>query len=84
MAETPKSFGRFERTEKDDLKNKTILETERNINMHFQKELANFKNKCETLITLTYENSKIHVENLEKEIRRKDNTFIDNILTNFY
>ena len=31
-----------------------------------------FKNKCDKLITMSYENSKIHVENLEKEITRKD------------
>ena len=46
--------------------------TERNINMRFQKELATFENKCKKLITMSYENSKIHVENLEKQIRRKD------------
>ena len=38
-----------------------------------KKELATFMNKCKKLITMSYENSKIHVENLEKEIRRKDN-----------
>ena len=32
-----------------------------------------FKNKFKKLIAMLYENSKIHVENLEKEIRRKDN-----------
>ena len=47
--------------------------------MRFQKELATFKNKCEKLITMSYENSKIHVENLEKEIRRKD-SIIDQLL----
>ena len=77
IAET-KSFRKFERIEIDNLKNGTILETERNINMRFQKELATFKNNCEKIIT-SYENSKIHVENLEKEIRRKDN-MIDQLL----
>ena len=38
-----------------------------------KKELATFMNKCKKLISMSYENSKIHVENLEKEIRRKDN-----------
>ena len=52
--------------ETDDLKNEIILETERNINMHFQKELATFKNKCEKLITISYENSKFHVEKPRK------------------
>ena len=36
--------------------------------MHFQKELATFNNKCEELVAKSYENSKIHVENLKKEI----------------
>ena len=35
--------------------------------MHFRIELAAFKKKCEKLIGLSYENSKISVENLEKE-----------------
>ena len=61
------------------MKNEIILETERNINMRFQKKLATFKNKCEELITMSYENSKIHAENLEKEIRRKD-SLIDQLL----
>ena len=61
------------------MKNEIILETERNINMRFQKKLATFKNKCEELITMSYENSKIHAENLEKEIRRKDR-IIDQLL----
>ena len=61
------------------MKNEIILETERNINMRFQKKLATFKNKCEELITMSYENSKIHAENLEKEIRRKD-SIIDQLL----
>ena len=39
--------------------------------MRFRKELTTLKNKCEKLITMSNENSKIHVENLEKEIRRK-------------
>ena len=47
--------------------------------MRFQKELTTFKNKCEKPITISNENSKIHVENLEKEIRRKDN-IIDQFL----
>ena len=47
--------------------------------MRFQKELATFKNKCEKLITMSYKNSKIHVENLEKEIKRKD-SIIDQLL----
>ena len=49
--------------------------------MRFQKGLATFKNKCEKLITMSYENSKICVENLEKEISRKysiiDQLFLD-------
>ena len=49
--------------------------------MHFEKELATFTNKCEKLITMSYEKSKIYVENLEKEIRRKDN-IIDQLLLN--
>ena len=61
------------------MKNEIILETERNINMRFQKKLATFKNKCEELMTMSYENSKIHAENLEKEIRRKD-SIIDQLL----
>ena len=47
--------------------------------MRFRKELATFKNKCEKLITMSCENSKIHVESLEKEIRRKD-SIIDQLL----
>ena len=65
--------------ETDDLKNEIILETERNINMHFQKELATFKNKCEKLITMSCENSKSHVKNLERE---KDTKIAS--LINFY
>ena len=72
IEETSKTFRRFVRIEIDNLKNDIILVTERNINMRFQKELATFKNKCKKLITMSYENSKIHVENLEKQIRRKD------------
>ena len=45
IEETSKTFRRFEKIEKDDLKNKIILETERNINVRFQKKLAAFKNK---------------------------------------
>ena len=47
--------------------------------MGFQMELATFKNKCKKLITISFENSKIHAENLEKEIRRKD-SIIDQLL----
>ena len=47
---------------------KLSLETERNINLHFPKELATLKNKCEKLITMSYE---IHVGNLEKETRQR-------------
>ena len=43
--------------------------------MRFQKEL----NKREKLITMSYEKSKVHVENLENEIRRKDG-IIDQLL----
>ena len=39
IAETPTSFRRFERSEKDDLKNEIILETETNINKCFQRKL---------------------------------------------
>ena len=77
--ETSKTFRRFESIELDGLKNKIILENEININMRFQKELANFKNKCEKLITMSYENNKLRVENFEKEIRRKD-SIIDHLL----
>ena len=77
IEETSKTFRRFERIEIDDPKNEIILETKRNINM--QKDLAIFKNKCEKLITVSYKNSKIHVENLEKEIRLKD-IIIDHLL----
>ena len=45
IEETSKTFRRFEKIEKDDLKNKIILETERNINVRFQKKLVAFKNK---------------------------------------
>ena len=55
IEETSKTLRRFERIEIDDLKNEIILETERNINMRFQKELATFKSKCEKLITMSYE-----------------------------
>ena len=79
IEETSKTFRRFERIEIEDLKNEIIIETERNINMRFQKELATFKSKCEKLITRPFENSKIHIENLEKEIRRKD-SIIDQLL----
>ena len=47
--------------------------------MRSQTDLDTFKNKCEKLITMSYESSKIHDENLKKEIRRKDN-----IIINFY
>ena len=40
--------------------------------MRFKKELATSKSKCEKLITLSYENSKVQVGKLKKEIRRKD------------
>ena len=79
IEETSKTFRRFERIEIDDLKNEIILESERNINMHFQKELATFKNKCEKLITMSCENSKSHVKNLERE---KDTKIAS--LINFY
>ena len=49
--------------------------------MSFQKKLATFKDKCEKLITMSYENSKIRIENLEKEIRCKD-SIIDQLLLN--
>ena len=45
IEETSKTFRRFEKIEKDDLKNEIILETERNINVRFQKKLPTFKNK---------------------------------------
>ena len=51
--------------------------------MHFQKVLATSKNKCERLITMSYENSKIHVENFRKKIRRKNNT-IDQFLLDLH
>ena len=75
IEETSKTFRRFEIIETDDLKK----DSERNINMRFKKELATFKNKCKKLITMPYENNKIHVENHEKEIRRKDS-----IIDQFY
>ena len=65
--------------ETDDLKNEIILETERNINMHFQKELATFKNKCEKLITMYMKIVNFMSKNLEKEIWRED-SIIDQIL----
>ena len=68
IEETSKTFRRFESIEIDGLKNEIILETERNINMRFQNELTTFKNKCEKLLTMSYENSKTRVKNLEKEI----------------
>ena len=45
IEETSKTFRRLERIEIDDLENEIILETEININMRFQKELATFKEK---------------------------------------
>ena len=36
-------------------------------------KVSTFKNKCEKLITISYENSKIHAEHLKKEITGKDN-----------
>ena len=79
VEQTSKTFRTFERTEIDDLKNEIISETARYINMRFQKELTTLKNKCEKPITMSNENSKIHVKNLEKEIRRKD-SIIDQLL----
>lgn len=43
------------------------------------KEAATFKNKYEKWISISNENSKIHVEDLEKEIIHKDN-IIDQLL----
>ena len=37
----------------------------------FENESAVFKNKCEKLIAMSYENNKIFVENVEKEIQLK-------------
>ena len=81
IGKTSKTFRRFDRIEIDDLKNKMILETERNINVSFQKELKLLlrTNTRNYYITMSYENSKVHVENFEKEIRRKD-SIIDQIL----
>ena len=47
---------------------KTILETEKSVDVRFQNEFAMFKNKCEKLIALSYENNLIRVENLDKEM----------------
>ena len=41
--------------------------------------IATIKKKCEKLMKMSYVNSKFHVENLEKEIRRKEN-IIDHLL----
>ena len=35
--------------------------------MHFQREVATFKNKWEKQNAMSYENSKIHFENLKKK-----------------
>ena len=81
IGKTSKAFRRFGRIEIDGLKNKMILETERNINLGFQKELKLLlrTNTRNYYITMSYENSKVHVENFEKEIRRKD-SIIDQLL----
>ena len=84
IAETPTSFTRFDRIKIEDLKKEIISETERTIAIHFGNELAAFKEKCEKLIALTYENSKISNENLEKETTRKDNSRLITSLINFY
>ena len=67
IEETSKTFRRFERIEIDDLKNEIILESERNINMRFQKELATFKNKYEKLIKCHMKIVKVMSKTLKKK-----------------
>ena len=61
------------------MKNEIISETERTVDIDFRKEFAVLKKKCKKLIATLFENNKIHVENLEKEIPPKKASFI-----NFY
>ena len=67
----PKIFRRSGRIEKNDLKNEITLETERNTNVRFLKELATLKNKCEKLITM--EIVKFILKTSKNKKRRKDN-----------
>ena len=83
VTEAPKSFRRFKRVAIEDLKIEIILETDKHVDIGFQNELTVFKNKCEKLITVSYENSEICDENREKEITRKDN-IIDQLLNIFW
>ena len=47
--------------------------------MHFQKEVATFKNKWEKQNAMSYENSTIHFEKLKKK-RRKIDIFNEHFL----
>ena len=59
-----------------------ISETERTVDMVFWREFVAFKKKCKKAIAMSFENSKIHVENLEKEISSKEN-IIHQLLLSF-
>ena len=72
IAETPKSFRRFDRIKIEDLKKEIISEINRTDDMDFRNELAAIKKKCKKLVSMSNQYSKICVEKLEKEITRKD------------
>ena len=57
MEDESPTLRRFRRIERD----------WKNINMHFQREVVTFRNKWEKQNAMSFENSKIHFENLKKK-----------------
>lgn len=69
-----KSFRRFDRIQIKVLENKLISETLVTVGLQFKHELAAFIKTCNQLIAVSYKNSKIRVQNFEKEMTTKDKT----------
>lgn len=69
-----KSFRRFDRIQIKVLENKLISETLVTVGLQFKHELATFIKTCNQLIAVSYKNSKIRVQNFEKEMTTKDKT----------
>ena len=70
----------FEKMKMVNLKTDIITTLRRDLKFEFEKELEQFKTKCEKLVALSYSNSRQHIENLKKEIEFKDIT-INHLLT---
>ena len=55
----------------DDIKREVISELQESIEKLFLKELPGFKTKFEKIVSQSYANSIVHIEKLEKEIKKK-------------